>query len=99
MVIEFAENRSASFDFIALQGDGPPRDGADGRQVRAMAETRRKFDRDFKWKDGDRSARRDRLKAEIVRLFAARKGKDGCCGSRPESSASFLSANGTSESR
>jgi len=34
----------------------------------------------YKWKDGDRSARgtrRDRLKAEIARLFAARKGKDG----------------------
>jgi transposase InsO family protein len=34
----------------------------------------------YKWKDGDRSARRerrDRLKAEIGRLFAARKGKDG----------------------
>jgi putative transposase len=33
-----------------------------------------------KWKDGDHSARRerrDRLKAEIARLFAARKGKDG----------------------
>jgi putative transposase len=34
----------------------------------------------YKWKDGDRSLRRerrDRLKAEIARLFAARKGKDG----------------------
>ena len=34
----------------------------------------------YKWKDGDRSARRDRrdrLKAGIARLFAARKGKDG----------------------
>jgi putative transposase len=34
----------------------------------------------FKWKDGDRSARRvrrDRLKAAIGRLFAARNGKDG----------------------
>jgi putative transposase len=34
----------------------------------------------YKWKDGDRSARRarrDRLKAEIARLFARRKGKDG----------------------
>ena len=34
----------------------------------------------YKWKDGDRSARRtrrNRLKAEIARLFAARKGKDG----------------------
>ena len=34
----------------------------------------------YKWKDGDRSARRerrDRLKGEIARLFAARKGKDG----------------------
>jgi putative transposase len=33
-----------------------------------------------KWKDGDRSARRDRrdrLKAGIARLFAARRGKDG----------------------
>ena len=34
----------------------------------------------YKWRDGDRSARRarrDRLKAEIARLFARRKGKDG----------------------
>ena len=34
----------------------------------------------YKWKDGDRTARRarrDRLKAEIARLFARRKGKDG----------------------
>jgi putative transposase len=34
----------------------------------------------YKWKDGDRTARRarrDRLKAEIARLFAKRKGKDG----------------------
>ena len=34
----------------------------------------------YKWKDGDRSARRerrDRLKAAIARLFAARRGKDG----------------------
>lgn len=34
----------------------------------------------YKWKDGDRSlrrARRDRLKAEVARLFAARAGKDG----------------------
>ncbi len=34
----------------------------------------------YKWKDGDHSARRarrDRLKAEVARLFAARKGKDG----------------------
>jgi transposase InsO family protein len=34
----------------------------------------------YKWKGGDHSlrrARRDRLKAEIARLFAARKGKDG----------------------
>jgi putative transposase len=34
----------------------------------------------YKWQDGDRSARRarrDRLGAEIARLFAARKGKDG----------------------
>jgi transposase InsO family protein len=34
----------------------------------------------YKWKDGDRSARRarrDRLGAEIARLFARRKGKDG----------------------
>jgi putative transposase len=34
----------------------------------------------YKWKGGDRSARRarrDRLKAEIARLFARRKGKDG----------------------
>ena len=34
----------------------------------------------YKWKDGDRSARRarrERLKAEIARLFARRKGKDG----------------------
>jgi putative transposase len=34
----------------------------------------------YKWKDGDHSLRRerrDRLKAEIARLFAARKGKDG----------------------
>jgi putative transposase len=34
----------------------------------------------YKWKDGDRSARRarrDRLRAEIARLFARRKGKDG----------------------
>ena len=34
----------------------------------------------YKWKDGDRSTRRvrrDRLKAAIGRLFAARKGKDG----------------------
>ena len=34
----------------------------------------------YKWKDGDRSPRRerrDRLKAEIARLFAARGGKDG----------------------
>jgi putative transposase len=34
----------------------------------------------YKWKDGDRSARRerrDRLKAAIGRLFAARQGKDG----------------------
>jgi putative transposase len=34
----------------------------------------------YKWKDGDHSprrARRDRLKAEITRLFAARSGKDG----------------------
>jgi hypothetical protein len=33
-----------------------------------------------KWKDGDRTARRarrDRLEAEIARLFAKRKGKDG----------------------
>jgi putative transposase len=34
----------------------------------------------YKWKDGGhslRGERRDRLKAEIARLFAARKGKDG----------------------
>ena len=34
----------------------------------------------YKWKDGDHSARRarrDRLKAEIARLFAVRQGKDG----------------------
>jgi transposase InsO family protein len=34
----------------------------------------------YKWKDGDRSLRRerrDRLRAEVARLFAARKGKDG----------------------
>ena len=34
----------------------------------------------YQWKDGDRSARRarrDRLEAEIARLFARRKGKDG----------------------
>jgi putative transposase len=34
----------------------------------------------YKWKDGDRTARRarrDRLEAEIARLFAKRKGKDG----------------------
>jgi transposase InsO family protein len=34
----------------------------------------------YKWKDGDHSARRqrrDRLKAEIARLFARRSGKDG----------------------
>ena len=34
----------------------------------------------YKWKDGDRSARRDRrdrLKAAIARLFGVRKGKDG----------------------
>ena len=34
----------------------------------------------YKWKDGDqtaRRARRDRLGAEIARLFARRKGKDG----------------------
>jgi putative transposase len=34
----------------------------------------------YKWEDGDRSPRRerrDRLKAEIARLFAAREGKDG----------------------
>jgi putative transposase len=34
----------------------------------------------YKWKDGDHCARRDRrdrLKAEVARLFAARKGKDG----------------------
>jgi len=34
----------------------------------------------YKWKDGDHSARRqrrDRLKAEITRLFKARSGKDG----------------------
>jgi len=34
----------------------------------------------YKWKDGDRSPRhqrRERLKAEIARLFARRKGKDG----------------------
>jgi len=34
----------------------------------------------YKWKDGrlpPRAARRERLKAEIVRLFAARDGKDG----------------------
>jgi putative transposase len=34
----------------------------------------------YKWRDGDRSARRarrDRLEAEIARLFAKRKGKDG----------------------
>ena len=34
----------------------------------------------YKWKDGDRSARRarrERLKAEIAALFARRKGKDG----------------------
>jgi transposase InsO family protein len=34
----------------------------------------------YKWKDGElppRAARRERLKAEIARLFAARQGKDG----------------------
>jgi putative transposase len=34
----------------------------------------------YKWKDGDRSprrARRERLKAEIARLFAEHKGKRG----------------------
>jgi putative transposase len=34
----------------------------------------------YKWKDGDRSPRhqrRERLKAEIARLFAQRRGKDG----------------------
>ena len=34
----------------------------------------------YKWKDGElppRAARRERLKAEIARLFAAREGKDG----------------------
>jgi len=34
----------------------------------------------YKWKDGDRSPRhrrRERLKTEIARLFAQRKGKDG----------------------
>ena len=34
----------------------------------------------YKWKVGDRSARRerrDRLKAEVARLFTVRKGKDG----------------------
>jgi hypothetical protein len=33
----------------------------------------------YKWKDGDHSPRRacrDRLKAEIVRMFAARSGKN-----------------------
>ena len=34
----------------------------------------------YKWKGGElppRAARRQRLKAEVARLFAAREGKDG----------------------
>jgi putative transposase len=39
-----------------------------------------------KWKDGClplRAARRERLKAEVARLFAARGGRDGSPGARP----------------
>ena len=40
----------------------------------------------YKWKDGElppRAARRQRLKAEVARLFAVREGKDGAPRSPP----------------